>query len=189
VNKKAVAKVLSNLPGFRTLGPYYIGTCNRDVLSGYALDAPPGGVYISRFILPAYDRIDFLHMALGKRIAQFSGNEAASDSTGLHLLLKNDWRLFSDARDCQSLLAYLDREQVEGDYYQWTRYLTYVRVRDIESASRMELQFQVFPGFPRVQLVAENMKAVLEVKERSGWDGVQALLTEWSEHTVAKFCR
>lgn len=188
MNKKAVAKVLSSLPGFRTVGPYYIGTCNREVIAGYALDAPPGGVYISRFILPAYDRIEFLHMGLGKRIAQFSRNEAASDSADLDLLLKNDWQDFSNACDCRSLIAYLDREQVVGDYCQWTRYLTYASVGDLESAGRLELQWKYSPGAPRLQLIAQNMKEVLEVKNQSGWIGVQELLAKWSEHTVTKFC-
>jgi hypothetical protein len=189
VNKKAAAKVLSSLPGFRKLGSFYIGTCNQEVISGYALDAPPGGVYISRFILPAYDRIDFLHMGLGKRIAQFLRHGAASDSTDLDLLLKNDWQDFSSAYDCRSLMAYLDREKVVGDYCQWTRYLTYARVGDLESAGRLELQWQSSPGSSRVRLVAQNMQVVLEAKGRSGWNGVQELLAEWSERTVAKFCQ
>jgi len=187
--KKAVAKALSSLPGFRKLGSFYIGTCNQEVISGYALDAPPGGVYISRFILPAYDRHDFLHMGLGGRIAQFPQSTAASDLTDLDLLLKNDWQDFSNARDCRSLVAYLDRERVVGDYCQWTRYLTYARVGDLESADRLELQWQSSPGPATLQLITQNVKAVLEVKERSGWTGVKELLTEWSEHTVKKFCQ
>ena len=189
MNKQAIAKVLSSLPGFRKLGSFYIGACNQEVISGYALDSPPGGVYVWRFILPAYDRIDFLHMSLGERIAQFPQNRAASDSTDLDLLLKNDWQDFSNARDCRSLMAYLDRERVVGDYCQWTRYLTYAKVGDLESADRLELQWQSALGSLRLQLVAQNMKAVLEVKGRSGWSGVQELLTEWSEHTVKKFCQ
>jgi len=189
VNKKAVAKVLSSLPGFRKLGSFYIGTCNQEVISGYALDAPPGGVYISRFILPAYDRIDFLHMSLGERIAQFPRNRSVSDSTDLDLLVKTDWQELSNARDCRSLMVYLDREKVAGDYCQWTRYLTYVRVGDIKSAGGLELQWQSSPGPARLPLIAQNIKAVLEVKERSGWNGVQALLTKWSEDTVRKFCQ
>ncbi len=74
MNKKAAAKVLSSLPGFRKLGSFYIGTCNQEVISGYALDAPPGGVYISRFVLPAYDHIDFLHCKhAGKCVSQRDG--------------------------------------------------------------------------------------------------------------------
>jgi len=189
LNKKAVAKVLSRLPGFRKLGSFYIGTCNQEVISGYALDAPPGGVYVSSFILPAYDKIDFLHMSLGERIAQYPGNGPASDSADLDFLLKNDWQDFSSARDCRSLMAYLDRERVVGDYCQWVKYLTYVRMGDLEFADRLESQWQSSHGPPRLQLVAQNMHAVLEVKRRSGWRGVQELLTKWSEHTVTKFCQ
>lgn len=189
MNKKSVAKVLSSLPGFKNISGYYIGTCNREVVSGYALDAPPGGIYIWRFVVPAYDRIDFLHMNLGGRIAQFSRSEADSRSNDLGILLKNDWQSFANVRDCQSLLAYMEQEKCEGDYCQWATYLTYVRTGRLESASRLENQWRSSPGFPRVQSVAQHMKAVLEVKERSGWNGVQELLTEWSEHTVAKFCQ
>lgn len=189
MKKEAAAKVLSRLPGFRKVGSYYIGTCNRDVISGYSLDAPPGGIYISRFILPTYDKIEFLHMGLGRRVALFPRNAAASGSTDLSLLLGRDWQHFSGARDCQSLVTYLDRERVEGDYCQWVKYLSHVRVGDLESANWLEHQWQSSPGFPKVQLVAQNMKTVLEVKRRSGWNGVQELLAEWSEQAVAKFCQ
>lgn len=189
MNRKLVAKVLSSLPGFRNSGGYYIGTCNAEVVSGYALDVPPGGIYVWRFVVPAYDRIDFLHLSLGTRIAQFSRKETGSRSNDLDALLKNDWQSFANVRDCQSLLAYMEQERCEGDYYQWVRYITYIRTGSLESASRLEAQWQSLPGFPRVQSVAQHMKAVLDVKERSGWNGVQQLLTEWSKHTVAKFCQ
>jgi hypothetical protein len=189
VNKEAAAKVLSSLPGFRKLGSFYIGTCNQEVISGYALDAPPGGVYISRFVLPAYDRIDFLHLSLGERIAQFPRSCDASDFTNLERLLNNDWQEFSNARDCQSLMAYLDREGIVGDYCQWVRYLTHARVGDFESAGRLEQHWQSSQGPPRLQLVVQNMKLVLEAKGRSGWSGVQELLVTWSEQNVRKFCQ
>jgi hypothetical protein len=188
VNNKTVASVLSRLPGFRTLAPYYIGTCNREVIAGYALDAPPGGLYISRFVLPAYDRIDFLHLSLGKRIAQFPRSEANSSLPDLDLQLKSDWDGFLKTRDCQSLVAYLDQEHVEGDYCQWTRYLTYVKTGDFESALRLEFRLSS-SNSRRVQLVAQNMQVALETKAQSGWSGLQGLLTEWSELTVAKFCK
>lgn len=188
MSKKAVARMLSALSGFRTLGSFYIGTCNQEVLSGYALDAPPGGIYIWRFILPAYDRLKFPHMSLGKRIAQFPLDKVSSESAGLELLLKNDWNEFSNVHDCQSLMTYLDREQVQGDYCEWTRYITYVRIGDLESARRVESQWQSSSGSPRIQLVAQNLELVLKVKERSGWSGVQGLLIEWSEQNISKFC-
>src|SRR5688500_603721 len=188
MNKRAVAKVLSALPGFRVFGPFYIGVCNKEVISGYALDAPPGEICIWRFILPAYDRTEFLHMSLGSRVAQFALDENAPATADLGLQLENDWREFSTTRDCRHLLAYLDRERIEGDYCRWTRYLTHVKLGDVESAHRLELELQSSSGSPRVQLVAQNLRPLLEAKQRSGWDGVQTLLNEWSEQTVAKFC-
>lgn len=188
MNRKAVAKVLSALPGFRARGSYFLGTCNSEVLSGYALDAPPSGIYISRFVLPAFDRIEFLHMGLGTRIAQFSQTKSTLNSDDLSLLLKNDWQRLSIVRDCQSFVTYLDSEQVEGDYCQWAKYLAYIRAGNVEAAMRVEYQWQSSPGFPRVQMITRNMTAVLEAKKISGWSGVQRLLAEWSEYTVAAFC-
>jgi hypothetical protein len=183
VTKKSVVEVLSTLPGFRNVGGFHIGLCNPQVISGYAVDAPPGGIYVWRFILPVYDRVEFLHMSLGKRIARFSGSQTNSSLTDLELLLANDWQGFSSVRDCQSLLSYLDRERVEGEYGEWTRYLTYVRVGDLNSATRLQLQWQSSSAPP------PNLQMVQEAKARSGWNGVQELLTEWSEHTLTKFCR
>jgi hypothetical protein len=188
VNKRAVASVLSRLPGFRTLAPYYIGSCNREVIAGYALDAPPGGLYISRFVLPAYDRISFLHLSLGKRIAQFPRSEDASSVADLYHQLISDWDGFSKTRDCKSLAAYLDREQVEGDYCQWARYLTYVKSGDFESALRLESRLSSSHS-QRAPLVAQNFQMALETKTQSGWGGLQELLAKWSELTVAKFCK
>ena len=187
MNKKAAAKVLSSFSELRRQGDHYFGICNRELISGYALDAPPGGIYVARFILPAYDSIEFLHMALGKRIAQFPRDETDSGSSDLGALLRNDWQAFSSVRDCGTLVAYLDRERVEGEYCQWTRYLTHVRGGEFESADRMQHEWQS-SGFPRMQLVVQNMRAVLAAKESSGWNGVQDLLTEWSDHNMAKFC-
>lgn len=188
MNKRSVTRVLSTLPGFRKHGAFYIGTCNREVVSGYALDAPPGGMYIWRFVLPAYDKVSFLHMSLGKRIAEFGRNQIGVSAAEVRKLVKTDWQSFANVRDCQTLLAYMERE-CTGDYCQWVTYLTYVRTGHLESASRLESQWQLSQIFPRVQLVAENLKAVQEARLRSGWAGVQDLLIDWSECTAAKFCQ
>jgi hypothetical protein len=185
---KTAAKVLANLPGFKKFGAFCIGTCNQDVISGYALDAPPGGVYVARFILPAYDRIDFLHMSLGGRIGHFSHEDIASGSADLALLLKTDWQDFSNVHDCRSLMAYLDRERIVGEYCQWARYLTHARIGDFEAAARVELEWKS-SGPLRLQLITENVAAVFEAKRHSGWDGVQALLNNWSECAVTTFCQ
>lgn len=188
MNKRAAARVISRLPGFRTLAPFYIGNCNREVIAGYALDAPSGGLYISRFVLPAYDRISFLHLSLKKRIVQVARSEDMSGVPDLDLQMKSDWEGFSKIRDSESLVAYLDQEQVEGDYCQWARYLTYVKAGDFESALGLESRLSS-PNLPRVQLVAQNMQAALEAKAQFGWRGLRELLAKWSELSVAKFCK
>jgi hypothetical protein len=189
VRKKAIARVLLSLPGFRVSGPFYIGVCNREVISGYVLDAPPGEISIWRFIVPAYDKLEFLHMSLGSRVVQFALDENAPVTTELGLQLKNDWQSFSSTQDCRTLLTYLDQERVEGDYCRWTRYLTHVKIGDFDSANRLESQLQSSSEPPRVQLVAQNIRPVLEAKQHTGWNGVQRLLSEWSDQTIARFCQ
>jgi len=188
VSKRAILKIFSSIRAFRSFGPFYIGICNEEVVSGYVLDAPPDGVSIWRFILPAYDRIEFLHMGLGKRIAEFFDADRAPVSSELELMLKNDWETFSKAQDARSLVHYLDSEKVDGDYCEWAKFLTCVRLGELEIASTYETQWRHSPHFPRVQLIEHNLKLVHEAKERTGWNGVQELLSDWSKQTVEKFC-
>lgn len=124
---------------------------NKDCFSQWLMDRKRAN---GRVVRPGYLHSCLSNMlgAFGRTaIAQFPQNEAASDSTDLDVLVKNDWQDFSNARDCRSLMAYLDREQVVGDYCQWIRYLTYARVGDFESAGRLELlQWQSSPESPRL---------------------------------------
>src|SRR4051812_44462414 len=98
------------LPGFKRIGSFYVGMCNSEVVSGYALDAPPSATSVWRFVLPAFDKIEFLHMSLGKRIAVYVSDDVSdiSDEKNLDHLLKNDWEEFSDVRDARSLLIYVE---------------------------------------------------------------------------------
>lgn len=191
--KKAVAaRLLAKLPGFRRLGSFHLGVCNQEVISGYALDAPPGGLYVWRFVLPAFDNIDFLHLSLGTRIAELASGEEAQgledERERLASLLLKDWKELSAIRDVGSLLAYMNQGQFAGEYSRWAMYLAHIRNGELKIAERLESEWRAEGWVPGVRSVANNMLILSQVKDRSGWRGVSELLTEWSAGTTSKFC-
>lgn len=193
MKKADAARLLGKSLGFRKLGSFFLGVCDREVISGYALDAPPGGLYVWRFALPAFDRIEFLHLSLGTRIAEFPSGDEAQGSTDelerLVSLLREDWKDLSSVRHASSLLDYMKQRQRSGEYSQWATYLAHIRNGDLCAAQELESEWRAGDWSPRIRSVAESMQTLSQVKDRSGWRGVDALLTEWSTLTLSKFCR
>jgi hypothetical protein len=186
VKKTAAEKLLAKRPGFRKAGAFYIGTCTPEVISGYALDAPPGSLCVWRFVLPAYDRIQFLHLSLARRVAEYFADQEVTAPPGASLesVLRDDWAEASRIRDAASLSTYLQQEQYAGAYPRWALYLTHVWNGDIQAAEQLESE-----GFPTLQLITENAAALIQAKRDLGWPGARELLTRWSAETSSKFCR
>ena len=155
MKKNAVARILSNLAGFKKSGSFYIGTCNDSVIAGYALDAPPSAIYIVKFALPSYDHIEFLHFGLGRRILTLpKGNSAAGD-IGVSDFLKRDWSAFSKVNDCESLIKYIDVEKLEGTYALWARYLTHIRCKEFDAAEHLHGDAAVAKKFSELQAISK----------------------------------
>ena len=116
MKKAAAERVLAKLPGFRKAGAFYIGICNPDVIAGYALDAPPGSVCVWRFVLPAFDRVEFLHLSLARRVAEYFADQevAAAPGADLQSVLQDDWAQVSLIRDAASLATYLKKSGTPG---------------------------------------------------------------------------
>ena len=188
MKKSAVARILANLASFKKNGSYYVGTCNENVITGYGLDAPPSAIYITRFALPCYDDIEFLHFGLGERILTLPmGDDAVSESE-LAEFLRRDWSLFSAVNDCKSLIEYIDLEGFVGTYALWVRYLTHIRCGEFEAASRFVEGTEVARKFSEAQTIPTLFAQLSEAKSRGGWEACQALLDEWQRKTKATYC-
>lgn len=190
MKKESVARVIAKLPGFRKRGPFFVGTCNDNVIAGYSIDAPPSHTYVWRFVLPSYDRNEFLHMALGKRVVALPrvDDQNGPDAASLSAILVEDWAHLKDVREAGDLLSYIEKEDLEGEYVGWTKYLTYIKQGRFEEAETLGEGLRSDPSFPRVALVANNLKSLSESMSKAGWDGAQHLLAEWGRETTATFC-
>ena len=186
MKKNAVDKTLKNVVGPKKSGSFYLGVCNDSVISGYCIDAPPSAIYICRFILPSYDNIEFLHLSLGKRLLTVpqTGSEESFD---LSDFLRRDWSEFSRINDSESLLRYIDAEQLDGTYSLWARYLTLVRRNDFSAAEEL-LGAGAAKSFSELRAISQNFAELSDAKNRSGWDGCSALLSRWLQKTKATYC-
>lgn len=187
--KAAVARNLAKLPGFRRNGYFYLGTCNADVLAGYCIDAPPSGIYIWRFAIPAYDNVEFLHMTLGQRILAFSYSELSGTAlSNVSEHVSQDWAKFSELRDRRSLISYIQNKAFDGHYASWTKFITSVRDRDFAKASELEAEFLTDATHVSTSLVGRNVDSLFQAKSENGWEGAFDLLDAWSKKSVARYC-
>jgi hypothetical protein len=76
MNKRFAAKVLERFPQFRVAGEFFVFAPVRDVICGFLQDRPPSGLGVWNFAVPAYDRVDLLHMTFGERLP-FSGEKGS----------------------------------------------------------------------------------------------------------------
>jgi hypothetical protein len=121
--------------GFLSLGrDAWLGFRNRDLVSGILVEGSPLDTYVSTFILPAFDRHEFITWALGGRVVHCSPDrdtqeecEQAVDSYVADI---------SKVRSSIGLMTYLDARQVKGHYPIWTRYICYLRLLDFDAATQ-----------------------------------------------------
>ncbi len=187
MKKSAIAKILSGL-GFKKSAGYYLGTCNDDVIAGYALDAPPSAIYIWQLVLPAYDNIEFLHMTLGKRILTLPKDDDSIAPADVEEALRRDWAIFSKVTDCKSLIAYIGAEGKIGTYALWTRYLTHIRCGEFDAAQHLQNDVQVVREFSEAQSISAKFADLSAERSRGGWEACSALLDEWQRKTRATYC-
>lgn len=157
--------------GFCVRGNFITVVNTDDVVSGFAIDASPTHIYMWTFILPAFDKLDFLHMSLGDRILDFN-----EESVNFETLLSQHPELFS-IQDADQLLLYLDRRNPPGDYATWTRLLCLVRLGRFEEVNEILPLAKEAAVSNDMKLRYEELVFTFKVK---GGSAAQDLLKNWS---------
>lgn len=167
---KAVAKEL----GFSPHGNFLIGTFSDDVISGFSMDFSPSSSYLWTFILPRFDNISFLHLSLGRRIAELSEEKGLLDE-----ILQQRWVHLSQVKTAEQLLSYIEFGHFEGDYEKWARLLCFVRTGQFDRADNAVNVI----GSDLLPVLMENLRSLKEARSLGGWPLVQGLLKEWGLST------
>jgi hypothetical protein len=172
------------VPGFRKIGSYYIGRCNSDIISGYCLEVTINVAYVWRFILPAYDKLESLHLALGDRFSRVQLKSADPEPRqAVTREMLSDWESLSRMMDRRALLADIDERGVSGIYPIWVRFLTQIRDRNYIDAESTLRGLDEARQFSKLPVIAENYKRLTEVRRLAGWEGCSEMLTRWSKET------
>lgn len=188
MNKRKLDKAFSRVHRFVKSGPFYIGTCNQEVVTGYCLDAAPSCSYIWRFALPAYDNIEFLHLSLGGRIASYSKDEGVQEADLIELL-NSDWCLLSGLQDSESLIRYIDREMFSGTYALWTRYLVHIWRKEFNAAETMHNNDGIAQKFAEMRAISGSFEELSKIIDTGSWQATIERLSEWSHKTASTFCK
>ena len=161
--------------GFISLGKGgWLGFRNRDVVSGLLIEGSPLDTYISTFILPAFDKREFITWALGDRVVHCSLNKDTQEEC--EQAVESYVADISKVRSSTDLIAYLDARQIKGHYPIWVRYICHLSLLDFDSA------IQYLNDSRRDQLHHSLMETLEEVERfvtMRDTDGVVRVLESW----------
>jgi hypothetical protein len=161
--------------GFISLGKgTWLGFRNRDVVSGIIIDGPPLDTYIETFILPAFDRREFVSWSLGDRVVHCSLDKDTQEEC--EQAFNSYIADMSAVRSATDLLRYLDIRQVTGHYPIWCRYICYLRLLELDTA------IQYLDDSRRNQLhdsLMEQFEEISRFATVGDTDGVVRVLESW----------
>jgi len=167
---KNAAKKLGLFPS----GNFLIGTRNKDIMSGLAIDATPSSIYIWTFVLPSFDDVTFMHMSLGERVVDLGLSDYPLDHS-----LENAWNYISFIKDTRQIIDYLEKENIVGEYAVWVRFICMIRLARFDEAEHMLGAVEKLQSISIPRKI-EELRGVLS---HSGWPATQNLLVEWSCRT------
>ncbi|HEL3782388.1 TPA: hypothetical protein UM046_000118 [Stenotrophomonas maltophilia] len=162
--------------GLRAIGNFLIASYTPDVISGFAIDPAPSSIYVWTFALPAYDDLPLLHMSLGQRVA--CPEDPKDFFRGTH---EAHLAMLEGVRTAADLLMYVEEAGFGGDYCQWVKYLSVIRLGDFQAA---DAALKDLLALPMSSAIRGRLDRMLEAIGRGGESGAQRLLEEWSMRTA-----
>jgi hypothetical protein len=162
--------------GFVYLGKGgWLGFRNRDVVSGLIIEGSPLDTYITTFLLPAFDRLEFVSWSLGERVVNCSLDRDTQEECeqALESYAAGTFKV----RSATDLIRYLDACETAGHYPIWVRYICYLWLSDLNTAN------QYLNDSRRNQLhraLLERFEEVNQFVVVRDTDGVVGVLKKWS---------
>lgn len=181
-----IRKYLKEHLNTRKSGNFYIKICTPEIISGYCLDTPPGGMYLWRFVLPSFDRLDFLHLSLGERLFFLENGEKIDES--VIELIEKDCSALEKMHDPESISEYLVEREIRGDYSDWVKFLCSIRAGSLNHAEDLFKDLKSRHSFPNILFLKESFILLEDAIASGGWISGRALLQQWSEKNVSQFC-
>ncbi len=132
VKRRQIASFLKKR-GFVHLGKgRWLGHRGKDTVSGLMIEGSPLDTYITGFMLPAFDKRDFITWSLGERIVNCSlGDDAKMEcETAVDYYAKN----YANIKSPDDLMEYIRTREIKGPYSIWAIYILYLRLGDFEAA-------------------------------------------------------
>src|SRR5690348_6705115 len=95
---------------------------DKDTVSGFVIEGSQLDTYISTFILPAFDRHEFINWSLGNRVIHCSpyADTQAECKRAIDYFIEN----LRNIKSSGELMEYIDRRDIQGHYPVWVRYIS-----------------------------------------------------------------
>lgn len=169
--------------GFEYLGKgRWLGFKNQDIVSGLMIEGSPLDTYISTFVLPTFDKRDFITWALGKRVVNCSSDKNTDDECWE--AIEHYASAIATIKTPRDLILHIDENVGEiAPYPVWVRYLCFLRlgnltaaVKYLDVAKRALLPRGALEKLPEIEAyaVAGDKESINQVLDR--WNGESAKL-------------
>lgn len=174
-NRRKKISKLFMIIGLQNLGKgRWLALRNRSVVSGFIIDGASNGSYISTFILPSFDRSDFITWALGDRVVDCSLDKDYKEECDF--AISSYKKLLHNINSTEKLIDYLYHRPIQGNYPKWCKYICYLDLMDFDSAEKY-LDDSVISDLHFTQLQKiDEVRAYVAARDAAG---VSRVLQSW----------
>lgn len=130
--RREISKILLGA-GFKNLGKgAWLGYQGADIASGLRLNGSSIDTYISTFLLPKFDNLDFINLSLGERLVRYTIGEDTLIRTQKAI---NDYKSSVwPVKTPSAMITFIKESGNPGAYATWAIYLCHLRNGEFENA-------------------------------------------------------
>lgn len=174
--KRAKISRIFKKSGLISLGSgAWLGHRSRDVVSGIVINGSRFETEIVGFILPAFNKLEFINLTLGNTIirceSEADTEKECEEAIACYI------ETYSHIKSLPDLLKYIDVLEDQGWYDIWVRYISYSRKYDFDAA------IDCLDESRRVRLHSSILNQLNEIEpfvDARDREGIDRVFTIWS---------
>ncbi|HEY0567811.1 MAG TPA: hypothetical protein VGD13_06730 [Xanthobacteraceae bacterium] len=185
MTKNKHLKALHNrLPMLGITGNFLFVLPVNQVMSGLAVEATPTHIYYWRYLIPLYDKIDFLHFGIAERIWSHS----SSESLDMHFSESgiSEKCIIAPNGSLDEVISYCETVSSDNDYAQKALGLSHIMkgdwIRAEKELKKLRDTRKLSPGSMTMQGIEELVTLLTTVP-----GGAKELLHQWITENKRKF--
>jgi len=178
LEKQRAARMLLSRGYIKYKKNYFIGQRNSEVISGVAIDAPPSAFRIFTFVLPLYDVIDELNLALGDLAYDYRDGKTDIVEGAAYFE-----KFILPIRTSSLLVEYIEENYQNHGYRTWLYYISLLKSGQYKKA--IELNIASSGNIP--EKIHDRSYALEHMLRNGLFEQISITMQSWTDHTALQF--